>query len=107
MGSEMCIRDRVRKDIYIENSSPEVASRPPGWEPLPYTIVTGLGTQFESKDFKDYLYNFEVKKIATISHRLSSNDIIQCTIRICERLNVIFQRKIKHASCKTTHVIEM
>ena len=55
---------------------------------FPDALITDRGTQFQSKEFQDYLSRFQIKKLSTTSYRPSSNGI-------CERLNGTLQMKLK------------
>ena len=55
---------------------------------FPDAILSDRGTQFQSREFNEYLANFGVKKLATTAYRPSANGI-------CERFNGTLQTKIK------------
>ena len=55
---------------------------------FPDALLSDRGTQFQSREFMNYLDNFGVKKLSTTAYRPSSNGI-------CERFNGSLQLKLK------------
>ena len=55
---------------------------------FPDALLSDRGTQFQSREFLEYLTNFGVKKLSTSAYRPSSNGI-------CERFNGSLQLKLK------------
>lgn len=55
---------------------------------FPDAMLSDRGTQFQSREFLEYLTNFGIRKLSTTSYRPSSNGI-------CERFNGSLQMKLK------------
>jgi len=60
---------------------------------FPDSILSDRGTQFQSKEFKEYISGFNIKKLSTTAYRPSSNGI-------CERFNGTIQKNIKSLLCE-------